>query len=629
MKNFLFAVLWLTAGVLAGKAQARPGDDFNADTATAAATLQQWYNHKGLWNTTGWWNAANCVEAVENVIVVDNGGQYLSVLDRTFRRNSGTNFLNEYYDDEGWWALAWIRAFDLTGETRYLKMSKTIFKDMMDSWDSHCDGGIWWRKDKRYKNAIANELFLLTAIRLHQRTPGDAGTDSYLNWATREWDWFKKSGMINSRSLVNDGLNRWCENNQKTTWTYNQGVILGGLTDLYKSTGDTNYLITALTIGDAAIAKLNDGKGILAEPCEPDACAGADVPQFKGIFVRYLAGLYDLTRKPAYYQFLVTNARSVWENDRDEANRFGLRWGGPIDSVDAARHSSAMMPITALAEPVTSDLPFAKGSGDPAFNHEIGAASGTLAWVCHPNSRGQSGFMQTGPYLTSLPNSKHTVHFRLAVNATNNIAMALARLEVRGNSNATILASRDALWNQFAAVDELQDFSLIFTNGKSGAPLEFRVFWNNTSSAPALTLTDVTVDGYRNWTAANLSHDIGQLDGMNAWCADPLRNHASGFLTKGANTRELPAGPHSVIFELKVDNFNWDDSRVATVSVVDANGGRIIVSRDLSRSDFPTVLYQAIVLKFNAVADCRYDFQTFWHYGPHAPRLTQRSVIVK
>ena len=61
------------------------------------------------------------------------------------------------------------RAFDITGDARYLKMAKTIFADMAGSWDAHCNGGIWWKKDRRYKNAIANELFLLTAVRLHQR----------------------------------------------------------------------------------------------------------------------------------------------------------------------------------------------------------------------------------------------------------------------------------------------------------------------------------------------------------------------------------------------------------------------------------------------------------------------------
>jgi predicted alpha-1,6-mannanase (GH76 family) len=629
MKYFLSASLCLLCALLFVRAEVQPGDDFNAHTTTAASTLQQWYNRRGLWDTTGWWNAANCVEALENAIVAENGGPYLKVLDRTFRQNSRTNFLNEYYDDEGWWALAWIRAFDLTGDTRYLKMSKTIFADMAASWDSHCDGGIWWRKDKHYKNAIANELFLLVAIRLHERTPGDAGPKSYFDWATREWAWFKKSGMINAQNLVNDGLNRSCENNRQTTWTYNQGVLVGGLTEFYKSTGDTNYLREAVAIADAAIATLNDGKGILAERCEPNACGGADVPQFKGIFARHLADLYDVTRKPAYYQFLLANAHSIWTNDRDGSNRFGLRWNGPVDSVDAARQSSAMMPISALAEPVTTNVLFAKGSGNPAFNHEVGAASGTLAWTCAPANTTHSGFMQTGPYVASLSKGTHTVYFRFSVDATNSAAMSLVRLDIRDSKKGTVLASRDVAWHEFFAPGESQAFGLIFTNDTAGGDLEFRVFWNNISHAPALTLIDTVVDAAHTWAVANLWHEIGQLDGMNAWCGDPARSHASGVLARGVNTREISAGWHSALFELKVDNFNWDNSKVATVSVVDIETGKICAMLDVVRSDFSTTLYQSVALKFKAEAGHRYDFQTFWHYAPHAPRLTQRSVIVK
>ena len=546
---------------------------------------------------------------------------------KTFRDNSRTNFLNEYYDDEGWWALAWIRAFDLTGDPAYLDMSKTIFADMAGGWDSHCEGGIWWRKDRHYKNAIANELFLLVAIRLHERTPQDTGANSYLDWATREYAWFNGSGMINARHLVNDGLNRWCENNGRTTWTYNQGVIVGGLTELYKTTGDTNYLNEASAIAKAAIATLNDGQGILCEPCEPDACGGGDVPQFKGIFVCYLAALYDLTRDPAYYHFLVSNARSIWANDRDDFNRFGLRWTGPIDSLDAARHSSAMMPISALAEPSTAGLVFAKGSGGPAFNHQVGAASGTLAWTCPPGT--PRGLMQSGPYLEFLSCGSHTVHFRLAVDATNDAAGNLARLDVRENRGGTVLATRDLASAEFSAPNESQDFSLEFTNLTTSDPLEFRVSWNGASNSPALALSDVTVDGARNWTAANLTHELGQLDAANAWCADPSRNPSSGFLAKGVNTREIPPGHHEAAFELKVDNFNWDNSTVTTLSVVDADTQRVIVSKDLTRHDFPNTLYQAFILQFDAMHGKRYDFRTFWHYAPRAPRLTQRSLIVK
>lgn len=619
-------ILFLLASIVKCLAAVQ-GDDFNANTTTSLTVLQQWYNSDGLWNSTGWWNAANCIDAVENGIVADNGQSYLSILSNTFDLNSGDDFINSYYDDEGWWTEAWIKAYDLTGNIAYLDMAKTIFSDVTNGWDTECGGGVWWDKTHTYKNAIPNELFLLNAIRLHQRTPGDAGTNSYFFWATNEWTWFSNSGMINSQNLINDGLTSNCVNNGETTWTYNQGVILGGLVDLYKVTGNTNYLSRAETLANAATSKLVSDLGVLQEPCEVESgCSGGDVPEFKGIFVRHLTYLYDVDHKAAYFNFLYTNAHSVWFNDRNTSNQLGLKWTGPFDTNDAARQSSAIMPVSALAEPSTVLLPFARGSGDPSFNHNIGQAAGTLAWSCNPVTNAKAGTMQNGPYLTSLPVGAHVVHFRLAVSAVSNSATNLVQLIV-SNQNV-VAASNSVPWNSFAQANQPQDFPLSFTNTVATNALQFAVYWNAAPSAPTLTISDITTDGSHNWTAANLAHNIGRLDGLNAWEADPVRDTASGYLTLGPGTPELLAGPYTAKFELKVDNFNWDNSIVATLSVVDTDSGSVVASQSVARTQFPNTLYQVFLVNFQAVAGAHYDFRVYWNYAANAPRLAQRSVVV-
>ena len=132
-----------------------------------------------------------------------------------------------------------------------------------------CNGGVWWSPKKTYKNAITNELFLVMAAKLflivriacvfsnrsHSLSffffvdyavncvkfcffNSQTKNETYSTWAWHEYNWFNSSGMINAQNLVNDGLNGHCANNGGTTWTYNQGVILGGLALLAQLTSD-------------------------------------------------------------------------------------------------------------------------------------------------------------------------------------------------------------------------------------------------------------------------------------------------------------------------------------------------------------------------------------------------------
>jgi predicted alpha-1,6-mannanase (GH76 family) len=307
--------------------------------------LQSWYDEPtGLWKTTGWWNSANAMTTLADEARIAHTHEFDPVFANTFTaaQKKAAGFLNDYYDDEGWWALGWIDAYDATHRGEYLAMAESIFHDMSGGWSDACGGGIWWSKDRKYKNAIANELFLSVAAHLASSARSRRERKAYLAWAVREWRWFSASGMINASHLVNDGLDAKCANNQKTTWTYNQGVIVGALSELSHSDHDPALLVAAKSIAEAALSApaLIDAKGILHEPCEPNC--GGDGSQFKGIFARNLRALEAVAPIPRYKQFVAANADSIWSGAHPPDYHLGLIWTAPFGPADASTQSSAL-----------------------------------------------------------------------------------------------------------------------------------------------------------------------------------------------------------------------------------------------------------------------------------------------
>lgn len=304
--------------------------------------LQAWYDPAtGLWaKPANWWNAANATTVLANYRIVTGKKTYDEVLANTFARAAVSqhshDFTNKYYDDSGWWALAWIAAYDATGRPAYLQQAQAIFPFLAGGWDDVCGGGLYWTTDRRGKNAIPNELFLEVAARLANRTTGDLAA-YYRGWAEREWRWFQSSGMINAKNLVNDGLDAACKNDHKTEWTYNQGVIVGGLVAMSRFDSDPALLHQATAIADATMRYLTID-GVLVDR----TVHGGDAPQFKGIFMRNLMALYQRQPDPRYRQFFSVNAHSILANDQDASHAYGGLWQGPFDGADATRQTSAL-----------------------------------------------------------------------------------------------------------------------------------------------------------------------------------------------------------------------------------------------------------------------------------------------
>ncbi|KAH8602124.1 glycoside hydrolase family 76 protein [Bisporella sp. PMI_857] len=364
-------------------------DTYTSNSEAAFQTLQKWYNDKtGLYNTTGWWNSANVLTTIGTLAAIDflvkpeviqvlansyvaapaTNLQVTKVVQKDFmirtfyddlvpngvtanKAASPKGFLNEFYDDQAWWALAWIQAYDLTNNAQYLQTAVEIFSDMRNGSTTPC-GGIWWDKQNTYVNAIANELYLSVGASLANRAYDKS---FYLDIAQKQLDWFLESGMLNDENLINDGLTEDCKNNGGTVWSYNQGVILGALVELNNAAANSTYLELANDIATAAISKLGED-GVLHDPCEPDC--GADGGQFKGIFMRNLRILQQAVPNSLYLDFIESNAKSIWNKNRNEStNELSLDWAGPyIAPSNASVQSSAMDALVAAASFETTGI---------------------------------------------------------------------------------------------------------------------------------------------------------------------------------------------------------------------------------------------------------------------------------
>ncbi|MFD2415646.1 glycoside hydrolase family 76 protein [Amycolatopsis pigmentata] len=314
---------------------------WNADrpsTAAATALMEDYNLSTNLFDTTGWWNSANALTALVDNVRVAAMGSYKYAIDRTYTTNRSAwagDFINDYNDDTAWWGLAWVDAYDLTGDTDYLNTAKADADHINGYWDSTCGGGVWWSSSKTYKNAITNALYVELNAALHNRISGDT---VFLRRAEDGWSWFRNSGMINGSNLVNDGLTAGCANNGQTPWSYNQGVPLAALTELNRATGDSGYLTQARTLADASTtnATLNPG-GILF-----DNGGGGDVPSFKGVYVRGLAVLNNQLTGHPYAGYLQRQAASAYAHDRGSSDNYDQPWAGPFTQTDAARQQSAL-----------------------------------------------------------------------------------------------------------------------------------------------------------------------------------------------------------------------------------------------------------------------------------------------
>lgn len=117
-------------------------------------------SNNGLWGGS-WWQSAILMASLADISSLnsDYNGTYFDTYSNTYSNapsfNSYTGFIDNFYDDEGWWGNAWLTVYDLTQDPDYLNLAISIYNDISGGVDTPC-GGLFWDKDGGYIASIAN-----------------------------------------------------------------------------------------------------------------------------------------------------------------------------------------------------------------------------------------------------------------------------------------------------------------------------------------------------------------------------------------------------------------------------------------------------------------------------------------
>jgi len=306
----------------------------------------------GSYKNSGWWNDAHNLEAILNASRYVGVDDYNGVVGHSYgllRFRPWGNFINNIYDDESWWGITWVRAYQVTGNLKYLIRATRIHKQIANhAWTNTCGGGLNWKFLRKYKNSITNGVFLELSSLLAEVSFGDE-RKYYLDWAYKVFDWVLQSGMLDKGTgLFADGTLSDCSSNHQLDWTFIQGVYIGAAATLFHLDGKQRWLDLGKSFIQGAWDHQTENgilfekschdsytatpwtpwvPGFVGQPsCMPDAVL------YKGIFMKNLALFYEnLPAHDPFKQkienFTRDQVAAIESGPRDDFGFVGLNWG--------------------------------------------------------------------------------------------------------------------------------------------------------------------------------------------------------------------------------------------------------------------------------------------------------------
>jgi hypothetical protein len=209
-----------------------------------------------------------------------------------------------WFDDNGWWGLAFINAYKATGSHRYLLDAERALRYIATvGWDPQ-GGGIWWNTDHPYKAGEALASGTLLATLLYQQTHSAFALGQALKYLA----WANTSGFSAAEGLYAGS------NLDPTPIDYIEAPLIYAQALLCTLTATPADCERASQLQAVAL----DRFGYLLDFS----------PQYDAIYLQWMLALYSLQNDPVLYALAVDNARDAQTRALNSEGLYLLSWNG-------------------------------------------------------------------------------------------------------------------------------------------------------------------------------------------------------------------------------------------------------------------------------------------------------------
>jgi hypothetical protein len=209
-----------------------------------------------------------------------------------------------WFDDNGWWGLAFVEAYRATGARRYLADAERALRYIAAAgWDPS-SGGIWWNTTHPYKSGPALASDTLLAALLYQQT----GSAFALAQAQRFLAWANGGGFSSA-----DGLYAGSSLNP-TPVDYVESPLIYAQALLCHSAGEAGACQRAAQVKRTALTRF----GYLL----------SFSPQYDAVYLQWMLALYGLEGDPSLYALAADNARDAQTRAANAQGLYLLSWNG-------------------------------------------------------------------------------------------------------------------------------------------------------------------------------------------------------------------------------------------------------------------------------------------------------------